>query len=157
MKNFFPFLLLLLFLACSSSKYSLPDKYPLTQISSDDGIELYKYRSTIGNTCLIAIMPSKDDPKVTIVSGILVFDFLNLLSTLDKNEIENQLSEIIKKYDVSIIDDKIIFIDGVNENLKKIPQSLLLERVKDLGEFTCAYSAMLEELLKKVINIEEEE
>ncbi|MCX7909641.1 MAG: hypothetical protein N2560_09020 [Ignavibacteria bacterium] len=156
MKKIFSLLALLILFSCSTSKYSLPDKYPLTHISSDKGIELYQYRSSIGNTCIIGIMPSKDDPKITYISGILSYEFLNSMSSLDKRKLENDLNDIIKDYVVAIIDDKIMFMDNIKEKLTKIPQGILFEKVKKVGEFTCSYAALLEELMKKGNNLEEE-
>lgn len=147
MKNIFSLIILLLLIACSSAKFSLPDKYPLTQISSEKGIELYKYRSSIGNTCLIGVMESKEEPNVTYISGILSYDFLSLMTPIAKKNLENEFNEIIKNYSVAIIDDKIMFMDYINEKLSKIPQGILIERVKSVGEFTCSYAALLEELI----------
>lgn len=154
-EKFFSLFVLILLIACSSAKFSLPDKYPLTHISSDKGIELYKYRSSIGNTCMIGIIAGTDDPNVTFISGILSYDFLASMSTLDKKKLENELNEVIKNYAVAIIDDKIMFMDNINEKLSKIPQGILMERVKNVGEFTCSYAALLEELIK--IGVEEDE
>lgn len=148
MKKIFILLILSLLVACSTSKYSLPDQYPFTQISSSDGIELYLYRGTIGNTCYIGIMSGKDEPNITYLSGMLVYDFLNDLTSIEKKLLENKLDEIIKDYSVNILDNKIIFTDVIKEKISKIPSSILNEKVKKLGEFTCSYAAILEELMK---------
>lgn len=150
------FLFILLFACSSSSKFSLPDKYPLTQLSNEKGVELYKYRSSLGNTCLIGVMSGTDNPNITFVSGVLNYDFLKSMSTVDKRSLENSLNEIIKDFDVAIIDDKIIFMDQVDEKLSKIPQGILMERVKKVGEFTCSYAAILEEIIKKGDDFENE-
>lgn len=40
------------------------------------------------------------------------------------------------------------FINVIKEKISKIPSSILNEKVKKLGEFTCSYAAILEELMK---------
>jgi hypothetical protein len=150
MKTHLTIFFLLFLLSCSSSKFSLPDKYPLTQISAEKTIELYKYRSDLGNTCLISIMELKDSPNSTFVSGILTYDFLNLLSTIDKKKLEKELDEMFKNYNVAIVDNNIMFIDEIKEKKRSIPKGILMQKVKEIGDFTCAYSALLEEFLKKL-------
>ncbi|ROL56077.1 hypothetical protein D9V84_09120 [Bacteroidetes/Chlorobi group bacterium Naka2016] len=95
-------------------------------------------------------MELKDSPNSTFVSGILTYDFLNLLSTIDKKKLEKELDEMFKNYNVAIVDNNIMFIDEIKEKKRSIPKGILMQKVKEIGDFTCAYSALLEEFLKKL-------
>lgn len=142
-----------LLISCSS--FTIDKGHGFTQVKIIDNLEVYKYLGDFRNTCDCIL--AKDD-KTTMLLCLSRFDFLKNYTPIRKRVFIKYLQEKLYpiKYHIDEFDNRIAFAEVIEKPINKISKDYLIDHFTELAKFTTKYDAILEEVVKTILEYEHE-
>lgn len=152
----FAFSILTITVFTSCSTFTIDKGHGFTPIEKIDDVEIYNFIGDYRNTCKCYLKKNEESTMLMCVSNI---EFLKDFTPIKKRRIIESVQKDLQsfKYYIEEFENRIAFIELINKPIKKISKDYLIDHFKELGKFTTTYDVIFEEMIDRVLNLEDEE